>query len=1071
NHGGNANGFTVPNPSAHRDLILQTLERAKVNPRHITCVEAHGTGTPLGDPVEIRGLSEAYRKYTNDTGYCRLSSLKSNMGHLEAAAGIAGLTKILLQLKHRKLVPSLHSSVLNPNIDFSKSPFIVQQVLEPWEPIDEVGCRIPRMAAVSSFGAGGSNAHLVVEEFQAIERPVLESGQPTVILLSARNQARLFETAQNLHAFILEHPTCSLSDVAYTLQIGREAMDERLGITTASLKDLREKLHSYLKKEQTISGLFSARAKSRRDGSYEDLSDDDLAHLLINWIQKGEFEKIIKAWIGGMNLDWNALYSQNIPRRISLPLYPFARETIALPNFNAEAGVISPEGSFHPLAHRNTSRLGQHRFSSTFTGREFFLSDHVVQKRKILPGAAYLEMARAAIAQSAPVTPNENDCSIRAFQFSDVLWLRPFSVADDPIKVHINLSGEITGPIEYEVSSNSAESANDPLTHGRGIIHFEPGTVPDRIDLDAVRSRTAGSLFSAAQCYALFKQLGIEYGPAHQGIEMLYIGRDEVLARLRLPASIADTIDQYVLHPSILDSAFQASIGLNLQAREIHHNGNGHSHSGNGKNGQNGFDFAVQIKPALPYAIERVEVFSRLTSTMWAVIRRPIGYQKSEKLQKFDLDLCDDSGAICVRIKGFSARVLDSGNATPEARSLLMQIPIWESKPSRPDEPDSKLQFERRIVVICAEKNKPIDQLRNHMVLRAVECVHVELRGKNLAKDYHDCVLETFRALRETLESKPKGEVLIQVTIPNDAKFLPHTGLVGLLRTAMLEFPKLHGQLIQVETGISMEPFAKLLEENACHPEDAWIRYRDRQREITSWSEFSSSSETKPWKKNGVYLITGGLGGVGRIFAKEIATQTEAPTLILTGRSELNEDGGRFLESLKTQGANAVYHSLDIRQREKVFELVRQVSETYGGLNGILHTAGTLRDQYLIKKSTKDIETVLGPKVTGTVNLDEATRDLHLDFFVLFSSASSLGNPGQGDYAAGNAFLDAFARYRNDLVSAKERFGGTLSINWPFWKEGGMRMDAAAERLMNENTGLHAMDTPTGLEAFYRCIA
>jgi acyl transferase domain-containing protein/acyl carrier protein/trans-aconitate methyltransferase len=1071
NHGGNANGFTVPNPAAHRDLILQALERANLNPRQITCIEAHGTGTPLGDPVEIRGLSEAYRKYTRDTGYCRLSSLKSNMGHLEAAAGIAGLTKILLQLKHRKLAPSLHSSVLNPNIDFSNSPFVVQQTLESWEPIDEKGHPISRMAAVSSFGAGGSNAHLVVEEYQSSERPALEDGQSKVILLSARSQTRLFEAAQNLHAFVMEHPTCSLSDVAYTLQIGREAMDERLAIIVTSLKDLQEKLNSYLKKEQIIPGLFSGRAKSKREGAVPDLSDEDLVHLLTNWIQKREFEKIVKAWTGGMTVNWNILYPQHIPRRVSLPLYPFAREAIAVPNLNAGSGKASPEGFLHPLAHRNSSRLGQHRFSSEFTGREFFLSDHVVQKRKILPGAAYLELARAAIAQSVQVARPENDRSIQPIQFSDVLWVRPLAVTDNPVEVHVNLSGAEGGPVEYEILSDSDGGAAAPLTHGSGTMHFESIAAPGRIDLNAVRLRTAGSSLSAPQCYDLFNRLGIDYGPAHQGLEMVYFGSDEVLARLRLPPCVAQTTDQYVLHPSILDSAFQASIGLNLQPLERHQNGNAHVHNGNGTTDKNGFDFTGPIKPALPYAIERVEVFSRFSSTMWALIRRPAGYQKSEKLQKFDLDLCDDSGVVCVRIKGFSARVLDSGNATPEPQSLLMQVPAWESKPLRVRPAGSNLQFQRRIVVICSEKNKPIDLLREHLALRTADCFHVEIKGKNLAKDYYDCVLQTFRVIKEVLESKPRGGVLIQVMIAGKADCLPHSGLIGLLRTAMLEFPKLHGQLIQIDTEISEEALAKLLEENAFQSEDVWIRYRGRQREVFSWSEFSSSAGMHPWKQKGVYLITGGFGGLGKIFASEIAARVESPSLILIGRSEIDEDGRCFLESLKKQGANAIYRSVDLRQREKVVELIAEITETNGGLNGILHTAGTLRDQYLIKKSAKDIEIVLGPKVTGTFNLDEATRNLHLDFFVLFSSASSLGNPGQGDYAAANAFLDAFARYRNDLVSAKERFGGTLAINWPFWKDGGMRMDAAAERLMTENTGLHAMETQTGLEAFYRCIA
>ena len=130
NHGGKANGYTVPNPNAQRDLITEALEVADISPESIGYIEAHGTGTSLGDPVEMTGLTQAFGKWTDEKGFCAIGSVKSNIGHLEAAAGIAGLTKILLQMRHRKLVPSIHAETLNSNINFSKTPFVVQRALE-----------------------------------------------------------------------------------------------------------------------------------------------------------------------------------------------------------------------------------------------------------------------------------------------------------------------------------------------------------------------------------------------------------------------------------------------------------------------------------------------------------------------------------------------------------------------------------------------------------------------------------------------------------------------------------------------------------------------------------------------------------------------------------------------------------------------------------------------------------------------------------------------------------------------------------------------------------------------------
>src|SRR5262249_47678717 len=132
NHGGRTNGYTVPDPNAQADVVRAALDRAGVDARSISFVEAHGTGTRLGDPIEVAGLTRAFRQDTPDCGFCSLGSVKSNLGHPEAAAGMAGLTKILLAFRHRQLPPSLHASRLNPEIDFASTPFVVQQALAPW---------------------------------------------------------------------------------------------------------------------------------------------------------------------------------------------------------------------------------------------------------------------------------------------------------------------------------------------------------------------------------------------------------------------------------------------------------------------------------------------------------------------------------------------------------------------------------------------------------------------------------------------------------------------------------------------------------------------------------------------------------------------------------------------------------------------------------------------------------------------------------------------------------------------------------------------------------------------------
>ncbi len=159
-----------------RRLLSHALRKAGLDPRSISYVEAHGTGTKLGDPIEVDGLTKAFTEMLQERGaegisgswkpWCALGSVKSNIGHLEAAAGIAGLTKILLQMRHRQLIPSLHAESVNPNIDFSRTPFLLQQTLGKWAQPTVDGVECPRRAGISSFGAGGSNAHLIVEEYE-----------------------------------------------------------------------------------------------------------------------------------------------------------------------------------------------------------------------------------------------------------------------------------------------------------------------------------------------------------------------------------------------------------------------------------------------------------------------------------------------------------------------------------------------------------------------------------------------------------------------------------------------------------------------------------------------------------------------------------------------------------------------------------------------------------------------------------------------------------------------------------------------------------------------------------------
>lgn len=408
NHGGKTNGYTVPNPRAQASLIKKAFEKSGVNARTISYIEAHGTGTSLGDPIEISGLNKAFGEQTKDKQFCLIGSAKSNIGHCESAAGIAGLTKVLLQMENKLIVPSLHSAELNPDIDFVNSPFIVSQGLTEWKRpmIEENGetKEYPRIAGISAFGAGGSNAHVIVEEYipeSSIEfNSDQQNNEPVMVTLSARKEEQLKEQVKQFISWNQKRlpSDAELKNIAYTLQVGREAMEERLAFTVTSISELNQKLTDFL---QGSGDYYRGKAKRINNVLNVLDSDKEFQSVLAKWFIQGENEKILELWVKGLNIDWSKFYSDKKFRRISLPTYPFTKESYWIPNEETQSELaVNSHHVIHPLVHHNTSDFSQQRYSSVFTGREPFFSDHLVNGRKMMPAAAYIEMVYTSISNA-----------------------------------------------------------------------------------------------------------------------------------------------------------------------------------------------------------------------------------------------------------------------------------------------------------------------------------------------------------------------------------------------------------------------------------------------------------------------------------------------------------------------------------------------------------------------------------------------------------------------------------------------------------------------------------------------
>ncbi len=243
NDGGLKVGYTAPSVEGQTEAILMAQAVGGIDPGSVTCIETHGTGTELGDPIEISALTQAFRTGTQDKGFCAISSVKTHMGHLDAAAGVAGFIKTVLALENKTLPPNLNFEKPNPKIDFASTPFYVNADPKPWDTD-----RLPRRAGVSAFGIGGTNAHVVLEEAPA--QPDARAAHPEqLLLLSARTESALAAAEHHLAEWLRKHPAANLANAAYTLQVGRSEFKHRAALVCSSVEEAAAALEDPAKKQ------------------------------------------------------------------------------------------------------------------------------------------------------------------------------------------------------------------------------------------------------------------------------------------------------------------------------------------------------------------------------------------------------------------------------------------------------------------------------------------------------------------------------------------------------------------------------------------------------------------------------------------------------------------------------------------------------------------------------------------------------------------------------------------------------------------------------------------------------
>jgi acyl transferase domain-containing protein len=448
-------------------------------------------------------------------------------------------------------------------------------------------------------------------------------------------------------------------------------------------------------------------------------------------------------------------------------------------------------------------------------------------------------------------------------------------------------------------------------------------------------------------------------------------------------------------------------------------------------------------------------------------------------VEKFDIRVSDEQGRVSVELLGFSTRPLGGvaptveGLKANEAGQVMLLRPRWEPAPAlqakgvEGDVPEAT----EHCIVLCEQRAGIERELS--AVLPGARYVRLDgMRNAPIEDRYREHAWGLLECIQETLRRRPDAPVRLQLVVTDEAGSHLHRGLGALLRSARHEHPPLSAQLLLVDAAVADSELAKVLKDEAGRYEPE-MRIRPGMREVPRLEELDLGHETAvaPWKDNGVYLVTGGLGGIGQLVSRSIARQAPGARLVLAGRSELTESLQDLLDDMRSTGAQVDYRCADVSISASAQTLVDWIEETHGGLTGVIHCAGVLKDNLLLNKTRDQVHAVFAPKVQAMAALDRATRRHDLEFFVCFSSTSALfGNAGQTDYSAANAFLDQYARHRNALVKAGERSGWTIALNWPLWEEGGMRIGGALKRQLRERIGMQPLGSDVGMAVLQAAI-
>ena len=1155
NQDGLSNGLTAPNGPSQQAVIRQSLKNAGVTPAQISYIEAHGTGTSLGDPIEFKSLKAVLMQGREQNETCWLGSVKTNIGHLEAAAGITGVIKVALALHHKEIPPHLHLKQLNPLISLEGTTFSIPAECQPWS-VER------RLAGISAFGFGGTNCHVILEEAPSGERgragegesgrggeentfsAILEDNPKSkiqnpkfierpfhVLTLSAKSEKALEELAQRYAAFLAAHPDASLADVCFTANTGRSHFDHRLAVVAESIAQLREQLEAFAAGKETA-GLVSGQITKKRPkiaflftgqgsqyaGMGRQLYEtqpvfrqvlDRCDEILRSYLEQPLLSVLYPEPGVSSPLDETA-YTQPALFALEYALAQLWKSwgiepTVVMGHSVGEyaaacvAGVFSLEDGLKLIAER--ARLMQ-ALPQDGEMVAVFASESKVQE-VIEPYAQELSIAAINGPQSVVISgKREAVQNAIASLKAEGIKAKKLTVShafhsplmEPMLEVFERAAAEVaySSPQIKLISNVTGELATGEVAN--------PEYWRDHVRLPVRFAQSMETL--QKQGYDLFVEIGSKPTLLGMGryclpegvgvwLPSLYQGREDWQQLLQGLGAL------YVRGVQVDWSAFDQdyprrrlqlpTYPFQRQRYWVEFSENGHQKAASlpQENAQTSIvnlllkgdtkQLAQQLETAGKLSDEELKVLPKLLELLvkqnqqqvtvasfkdWLYeiewqskesrtsnVKRQNGSKSSLNGEPGTWLIFADLGGVgqtlaqLLREQGHNCILVYPGDSYQSK-----EAGTWSINPSSPADCDRLFQD---VLATCGSIQRIIHlwsleaELADELTIPALEqaqalgvgsvlhLVQTLVKRLGTGKDSSQSPITNYQSPPQ-LWLVTRGAVPVGSSLPGVAQ----VPLWGLGKGVALEHPELWGGMLDLAPEETEDEAIKLLAEIEDSQGEDHLAFRGGNRYVARLVRKQlPESQGISFQSEATYLITGGLGALGLKVAQWMVEQG-ANHLVLTGRRGASNEVQATITQMEQTGAKIRVAKADVTDEGDMARVLEEIKASMPPLRGIVHAAGVPGYEALKDMQLNTLESLLRPKVMGTWILHQLTQGMKLDFFVNFSSISSVwGSKGQAHYAAANHFLDGLAHYRQGLGLP------ALSVNWGPWAGGGMAVE------------------------------